>query len=557
MDRNVFSSEGRVPALLKQEPAVALRPGRYQARSKITGSRGTNIEWRSSRSLVLLIALASTLYACGARVNWRYPRTPSTAFTAPQTTSVGALFQGVAARHQRLSGFLLVPEDRDAFMARLAMADLAEKTLDAQYFIWESDTTGRILGEHLLRAADRGVRVRVLIDDDYLTAARDLGMIALLDGHPNLKVRFFNPVTNRGSRTMSFIADFGRVNHRMHNKLFVMDNTLAIVGGRNIVDEHFGVNAVFNYRDLDVMAAGPIVADLSAAFDSFWNSAWAIPVRAVVSKVLPEDELREIRTRSEARAAATAYPYPMYQSNEELHARLLRARDRFIWAPAHVFVENPARVTTDASRVIVTTLADRMGKTEHEVSIESPYFVLREQGIEMMRNFTARGGKVRVLTNSAASTDEPPAQAGYANTRKALLQAGVDLYELRPDSNMPRAWSTRARKSTAALHAKVVVFDRQSVWIGSFNLDPRSIGINTEIGLMIDSPELATQVADFMEGGVAPGSAYHVTLDEKGDLLWTTDIDGREVRYHSDPAIGLGRRLEIGTLRLLPIQNEL
>jgi putative cardiolipin synthase len=206
----------------------------------------------------------------------------------------------------------------------------------------------------------------------------------------------------------------------------------------------------------------------------------------------------------------------MYQSNDDLHARLLRARDQFIWAPAHVFVENPSRVTTNASRVIVTALAERMAKAEYEVSIESRYFVLREQGIEIMRNFTARGGKVRVLTNSAASSDVLPAQAGYTNTRKALLHAGVDLYELRPDSNMPRSWSTLARKSTAALYAKGMVFDRQSVWIGSFNLDPRSIGINTEIGLMIDSPDLAEQVAEFMKGGVAPGSALSRDAGRQG-----------------------------------------
>ena len=556
MHGNVFSGEGKVPALLKRTRGRA-RTRALPVRRKLSGSHGTNIEGRSPGSLLLVIALVFALQACGATVNWQYPHTPSTAFTQPETTSVGALFQRVAARHKGLSGFLPVQTDQDAFMARLAMADLAEKTLDAQYFIWNNDTTGRILGEHLLRAADRGVRIRVLIDDNYITAARDLGMFALLAGHPNLQVRFFNPVTNRGSRTLSFIADFERLDHRMHNKLFIIDNALAILGGRNIADEHFGVNAEFNYRDLDVLAAGRIVGDLSAAFDSFWNSAWAIPVGAVVSKVPSEDELRDIRARSEQGVAATPYPYPIYQSNEDLRARLLRARDQFIWAPGHVFAENPARVTTDPSRVIVTALVERLGKAKHEVSMESPYFVLREQGIAIMRNFAARGGKVRVLTNSAASTDEVPTQAAYANTRKALLQAGVDLYELRPDSNMTRKWSLLAREATAALHAKAIVFDRQSVWIGSFNLDPRSIEINTEVGVMIDSPEIATQVADFMEGDMTPGSAYHVTLDEKGNLLWTTEIDGKEVRYDHDPAIGLWRSLEIRTLRLLPIENEL
>jgi putative cardiolipin synthase len=511
---------------------------------------------RSSRSLILVIALAVALQACGATVNWRYPRPPSTAFNEPETTSVGALIREVAARHPGTSGFLPIPENGDAFMARLAMADLAEKSLDAQYYIWDSDTTGRILGEYLLRAADRGVRVRVLIDDHYMTAARD-SAIAILDSHPNLEVRFFNPVSNRDSRTMSFLTDFSRVNHRMHNKLFVMDDTIAIVGGRNIADVYFGVEAQHNYRDLDVMAAGPIVDDVSAAFDLFWNSEWAIPVGAVVSTLPTPEQLRTVRAQAEEQVAEKGYPYPIYQTKEDLHARLLRARDRLVWAPARVFVEHPSRVTSDTSRVILTALADRVEKAQHEVSIESPYFVLRKRGIELLQDFIRRGGKVRALTNSAAATDVLPAQAGYENTRKTLLQAGVDLYELRPDTNMPRKWSILSFGSKAALHAKTVVFDRQSVWIGSFNLDPRSIGLNTEVGLMIDSPEIAEQVAEIMEGGVTPGSAYHVPLDENGDLLWTTEVDGKEVRYHSDPTTGFWRRLQIGTLRLLPIEDQL
>jgi putative cardiolipin synthase len=176
-----------------------------------------------------------------------------------------------------------------------------------------------------------------------------------------------------------------------------MDDAVGIVGGRNIADVYFGASADYNYRDLDVMAAGPIVDEVSAAFDLFWNSEWAIPVAAVVGERPSEDELRAMRIRLEEPVAMTGYPYPVDQSNDDLHARLVRGRDQFIWAPAHVFVEHPSRVTTDTSRVIATALVERMGKAEHEVSIESPYFMLREQGIEMMRDFTARGGKVRVL----------------------------------------------------------------------------------------------------------------------------------------------------------------
>ena len=236
-------------------------------------------QYHFSKSMFPILAVALLVSACST-INWDYPRTPSNAFVHPETTTVGALFQEAADKHPGLSGFSIIREGGTAFMARLAMADLAEKTLDGQYYIWDGDTTGLILADHLLRAADRGVRVRLLIDDHYMTESRD-NNIAALDAHPNIEIRFFNPVRNRRWRMMSLLAEFGRVNHRMHNKLFVMDNAVGIVGGRNIADAYFGVQKDHNYRDLDVMNAGPIVNEISASFDLFWNSEWALPVAAV------------------------------------------------------------------------------------------------------------------------------------------------------------------------------------------------------------------------------------------------------------------------------------
>ena len=442
-------------------------------------------------------------------------------------------------------------------MARVAMADLAEKTLDAQYYIWDGDITGKILADHLLKAADRGVRVRVLIDDHYLTQERDFNF-AELDAHPNMEIRFFNPIRNRSWRLMSFLGEFSRVNHRMHNKLFVMDSAVGIVGGRNIADIYFGVNPDHNYRDLDVMMAGPVVNELSAAFDLFWNSEWAVPVGAVVKEQASEEQLRAAMKRLEQKVAGTGYPYPIYENVADLRGRLVQVRDRFIWAPGRVFVEDPARVNTaDAPQVIATALRQRLSEVKREVLVESPYFVLGERAIEGTQQLTARGVKVRVLTNSAASSDVMPAQAGYANTRMQLLQAGVELYELRPDSNMKKVWSLLAGKSLAALHAKSLVFDRQSVWIGSFNLDPRSTALNTEIGVMIDSPVIASQVAEIMDEGVSPGSAFHVTLNTNKDLVWTAENDGEKVEYYIDPGTSLWHRFKIGVLRLLPIEEQL
>src|SRR6185369_4455581 len=227
------------------------------------------------RRLLPALGMALILGAC-ATVNWDYPRLASTALAQPESTSVGALFHEAAERHPGRSGFSLLRFGENAFLSRVAMIDLAEKTIDAQYYIWDADTTGRILADRLLRAADRGVRVRLLLDDFYQTSDKD-SVVALMDAHPNVEVRVFNPVANRFWRNASFLADFSRVNHRMHNKLLAVDNSMAIVGGRNIADMYFGVGADHNYRDLDVLTAGPVVREISASFDLFWNSPSAIP----------------------------------------------------------------------------------------------------------------------------------------------------------------------------------------------------------------------------------------------------------------------------------------
>src|SRR6516225_3884504 len=264
------------------------------------------------------LAMALLLGAC-ATINWDYPRMPSNAFAHP-------------------------------------------------------DTTGRIFATRLLRAANRGGRVRILIDDKYQTEDKDF-LLAGLDGHPNIEVRLFNPITNRFWRTMSFLADFGRVNHRMHNKLLVMDNAVAIVGGRNIGDVYFGVEKAYNYRDMDVLTTGPIVRELSTSFDLFWNSDWAIPVGATVKELPTEKDWQAMQKRLEENISAAGYPYPIYQNVDEVRTRLVQIRDNFIWAPGKVLVEHPSRVKTGADiGVIHNALSQRVNEVEREILIESPYF---------------------------------------------------------------------------------------------------------------------------------------------------------------------------------------
>jgi putative cardiolipin synthase len=507
----------------------------------------------------LIPALGSLLLlaGCGTTVDWHYPRTPSTAFAEPETTTIGALFQQAADQHPGQSGFSLVQEGSRAFTARLAMADLAEKTLDAQYYIWDVDTTGRIMAQRLIQAADRGVRVRLLLDDQYQTETFDAG-IAALDAHPNIEIRFFNPVASRRWRMLGTIADFGRVNHRMHNKLFIMDNAVGIAGGRNIADIYFGVRPDQNFRDLDMAMAGPIVKDLSASFDLFWNSEWAIPVGAVVDTHATAQDYEAIKTRLAAHIDAAGYPYPIEERIADLRARIIEIRDGFLWAPGRVLVDNPARVSgDDGGLVLKPALLEQLAEAKQEVLIESPYFILLDPGLAEVRALTARGVKVRVLTNSTATNDVLAAQAGYANTRTELLEAGVELYELRPDSNMKREWSMVAGKSRASLHAKALVIDRETVLIGSFNIDPRSNAINTEIGVLIESPEVARQLTAFMDDGVTPGSAFRLTLDPDGDLLWTAESNGQILQLDSEPQTTFWHRLMLDLVGLLPIEEQL
>ena len=518
--------------------------------------RATSVRSHAFKRILPALTIALLLGAC-ATVDWSYPRTPSIAFAHPETTSVGALLGEAADKHPGLSGFSLLEHAENGFLARLALIDLAEKSLDAQYYIWSADTTGRILASRVLRAADRGVRVRLLIDDHYQTQHRDF-VLAGLDGHPNIEVRLFNPVTNRFWRTLSFLADFRRVNHRMHNKLLVMDNAAGIVGGRNIGDVYFGVQKDHNYRDMDVLTTGPVVRELSASFDMFWNSEFAIPVGATVKERPTQTDWKAMLKRLEADVDPARYPYPIDEALDDVRARLVQLRDKFIWGPGRVFVEHPSRVETGAEiGVIHHALSQRVNEVEHEILIESPYFILPDPVIERVGQLTASGIKVRAMTNSAASSDVLAAQAGYASTREKLLKAGMELYELRPDTNMERRWSLLSGKSRAAMHNKFVVFDRRSVFIGSFNLDSRSSTLNTEIGVMIDSPELASQAAKIMDHGVLPGSAYHVTLAKDGRLAWTDEANGEKARYDKDPGTNIWERFLVDIVGLLPIQDQL
>ena len=538
--------DGRNPRPSNPEPSLAgpHAPRRPRGNQAEAGTRGARIP----------LALGILLIAGCASLPKDYPRTHSTAFQDHETTRIGKEIAARAPQHPGESGFAIIRRGRQAFTARVALADLAEKAIDVQYFLWDSDATGRILAEHLVRAADRGVRVRILVDDVNLKD-RDAS-IAALDGHPNIEIRLFNPFAHRGSHLLGFLTDFDRVNHRMHNKLMVMDNAMAIVGGRNMADAYFEVHPEANFRDLDIAVAGPLVRDLSKVFDRFWNGDWAVPIAALVDPPYTEADLRSRLERMRAANVTLRYPHPLDQDLAALKAHLSTVFSSLIWAPGRVAFDDPASIDNPSLRVMQQALFRRFDRLESELLIESAYFIPLAPGVARITALLGRGVRVRILTNSLASNDVLAAFAGYANAREALIAGGAELHELRPEPGPVRK-RLFGGGSKAGLHTKAIVFDRTDVFIGSFNLDARSSMINTEAGVYVESPVLAAQVIEYMNEGADPDESYRVRLDRDGQLYWVAEDEGKPLRYDRDPGATIWQRFMARLIRLLPIERQL
>jgi cardiolipin synthase C len=508
------------------------------------------------------------LHACAPTLKGDLPLR-STAASTTEDTALGRDLEPVVRSHPGESGFRLIDEGRDAFLARIALADLAERSIDAQYYLWSGDAVGIVLLDRLMRAADRGVRVRLLVDDFYLTGGGTA--IAALDAHPNVEIKIYNPVGARNplrlGRRVDFLLEFGRLNHRMHNKLFVADNQVAVMGGRNIGDAYFGVDPRFNFRDMDVIASGPIVPRLSTGFDAYWNSRWAIPMSTLKATPSTKD-LNSVyeRLRQGADDGIASLPFPVDVPATSLAERAAVLRDRLIWARAEaVWAEpeaGPANARPPQASDVGRKLTAVADTTRAELITASPYH-LPETDLSRMRSLRARGVHVRMLTNSLASTDEPPAYAKYARQSERLLAEGIEMYEVRPDADSRRLYSRGAVDGgRLGLHAKVAVFDRGVVYIGSFNLDPRSMFLNTEVALLVYSPALAQQMLELLERDLRPENAWRLALDRRADgrkprVVWVTRDADQEVRYDRAPQTGFWRRLGARIYGVLPIRGQL
>ncbi|MCM2252936.1 MAG: phospholipase D family protein [Ramlibacter sp.] len=457
---------------------------------------------------------------------------------------------GIAA-HPGKSGIYPLRDAHEAFAARVWLARVAERTLDVQYYIWHQDLSGTLLFEALHDAANRGVRVRLLLDDNN-TSGLD-ATLAALHRHPNIEVRLFNPFLIRQPRAIGYLTDFSRLNRRMHNKSFTADNQVTIVGGRNVGDEYFGATDGSAFIDLDVMAVGPVVSDMSADFDRYWSSGSSYPLDLLVPAAEPTPEIQTAVWQVEHDPAAAAYVQAVRDT--PLMRELVERRLDLEWVPTRMVSDDPAKgLGVGRAQPMMPQLLQMAGQPQKELQLVSAYFVPGDKGVNALVAMAQRGVKVSVLTNSLEATDVAPVHSGYAKRRKPLLEGGVKLYELRKQATeLRRKWlSTMMQSSASSLHAKTFSIDRSRVFIGSFNFDPRSINLNTEMGFLIDSPKLAGQIASVFDDGLA-SRAYEVRIDEQDRLYWLEQRDGRTIRLDTEPGTTFWQRAAVWFMSLLPI----
>jgi putative cardiolipin synthase len=495
-------------------------------------------------------------------------RKVSHALADHRDTRLGQLVQASLAAQRGLSGVYPLADGAEAFGARVGLARAAMRTLDVQYYIFHPDMSGHVFLGELLVAADRGVRVRLLLDDIH-TARLDR-ILAAVGTHPNVEVRLFNPFVHRRARWLDAVLDFRRITRRMHNKSLTADNAASIVGGRNIGAEYFGVKPDLDFSDLDLLTIGAVVDEVSAQFDEYWNSQQTYPLAALrgAPRAGP-DSLRELRAKISREAQAMRSAADWIDPDQHTLARAIAGGQlpEFFWGGGTVIADPPDKVVQpphDSERHAASRLVGLLEQARNELILVSPYFVPGKRGVRWLEGLVRRGVRVQVITNSFAATDVRAVHAGYAPYREQLLRAGVILYEMKPSAHTELARETRRHSLTgpsrSSLHAKSYMTDRKVVYVGSFNLDHRSARLNTEMGVMVENAQLCLRLyQDFVRRIL--DVAYRVELAKEAQggahLVWITGQGEREVRYDSEPDVGLWDKLYLGVLQVLPIEDQL
>lgn len=452
--------------------------------------------------------------------------------------------------------FYVLSNGLDAFAARVALADMADRSIDFQYYIYRKDLTGRLITFKLLEAADRGVRVRMLLDD-FDTDNVDEDILAL-DQHPNIEVRLFNPFNRITSRLNQVFTSKNPVTRRMHNKSFTVDNQVTILGGRNIADEYFNADPAFKFADVDVVGAGSVAQDVSTAFDLYWNSELTYPIGSLVRKKISDKDVKKHRRQLlDFVAENSKSDYVKALGNSDFAKKIINDKIPWAWGRAHVIFDNPNKIRVsihDSEYSLMPQLHPYIMDLKSELVIFSPYFIPGKKGSDFLIDLVSKGVKVRILTNSLISTDVGVVYAAYAKYRKKMLRGGVELYEMNRHLSRDERDEIRGKEngsSKASLHAKSFVLDRKRVFIGSLNLDARSVVQNTEIGVVIDSAEIAKQMAEAFDANIGR-MAFKVGIDGN-TVTWTeSTAGGNSIVHRNTPYAGLWRRFSAWFMRFLP-----
>lgn len=516
------------------------------------------------RTVVLSILLAG--YAAAASPT---ASPDSSAKNPSPPTRLGAAFSAGERIHRGQSGFRLLDYGLEALLARAAFADSADRTIDAQFYIFDHDEAGELLLRRLISAADRGVRVRLLVDDFNFKARSDL---VALCSHPLIQIRVFNPVSHRWpwSRLLGYLVHFREADRRMHDKVFIVDNEVAIIGGRNVGNDYFNIAATKPFRDFDVLAAGPIVAQASTAFERFWSSSWSVPLPAVFGRRSSPSDLKRLRQKlAEPRLRSEPFEAKYRVTRDRYLSAFVHDGNALIWASGEIVSDFPEKMEepAPASSLVARRFAQECDRAQNEILVEQAYFLPGTGGPVTFSAIRRTKAKVRILTCGADTTDVPIVYGAYRRTRIRLLEAGVELHEFRkqrPRKSFDQEWY-QVRPSYADLHSKVIVFDRRIAWIGTFNLDPRSVHLNTEIVVIIQSERFARQMAEAINADFSPERSWRVHFVDGHEedhpsrerIVLTGDAGGRQVTLRGDPA-SIWRNFEIFMLSLIPgIQSQL
>lgn len=506
----------------------------------------------------VLACLAAISLAGCAQLAPRPDLPPETALPPGSDGVLDRMAGDAESQHPGASGFRLVSDGPEAFAIRSRTALLAARSLDVQTYIWNDDGTGRFLAFRLLEAADRGVKVRLLVDD--MDARGKNYAFAALDAHPNIEVRMFNPFASR-TGTLQFAAEaighFGRINRRMHNKTWIADNRIAIAGGRNLGDEYFGASNDVNFTDLDFAMAGPVVRDASASFDKYWNSPLAYPMQVLSPENVTPKALETLRRKAEpVLSAAGGTRFAEELRNDDAVRRLVAGDWPMEWSSEFRFVsDDPAKALGKGKGLkgsqVLSILAPALQQARQRVTVISPYFVPGDAGTRYFVDIAQAGPEVRVLTNSLAANDVAMVYGGYSKSRVPLLEGGVHLWELKPGRG-GAVKSSLFGSSGSSLHTKALTADGARTFVGSYNLDPRSTSLNCEQGVFVVDAAIAAQLEAIFATESGPSRAWQVQLRD-GHVTWSDD----QGTYDEAPQASAGRRFQAWLARVLPLDSQL